>query len=556
MLAQAYNVPAFLTKLRLLVDDEKTDGLIYWDHSGNSFHIRDGNRLAKDILPTLFKHNNFSSFIRQLNMYGFRKINRADSIVGYGTDTEDMEFSHPYFQRDDDTLMSKIRRKHSSYNFSSSILNDSLRMNEPVNVNTGNRYVVSSEFSRLSEAVRQLKLRQESTDQQFNLLRSENQFLHRQISSLRNQIEQQGSLIQTLFNFISAVAADRRNTGMRLGAGKRKLALTSVPALEDSQPCVEYNIDPKSFSESGRILASNPEFRRMLFSQHQGGMGSNFPGRESPVVEVVSSPTSPPAVPQPHILAIQDVPSDSFSSEKQKDINFVSGIDGAIGPDNPLDNVDISPPKHFDVDVQSFDYPFESVGKCSPDFRLSDIEPSISFPGCGDDSLLQTEDISEPQGSLSNENEEIDVGSYVPKKRRFANRSMSSNDSPSRSPILLRSRRKKGAAPLYAHETVTSSNNSGLSRDAVESFNWNPPLDQADGPLMRDVSMNPAVEDVDEIEDENDATMNDVVNDFLLGPGDQNLFDGLFASSPLKSIGNSLGSPSPPEGPDVIPEPR
>lgn len=79
MLTQAYSVPAFLNKLRLLVDDEKTDGLIYWDHvrcnichkflqSGNSFHIRDGNRLAKDILPTLFKHNNLSSFIRQLNM--------------------------------------------------------------------------------------------------------------------------------------------------------------------------------------------------------------------------------------------------------------------------------------------------------------------------------------------------------------------------------------------------------------------------------------------------------------------------------------------------------
>lgn len=73
---------------------------------------------------------------------------------------------------------------------------------------------------------------------------------------------------------------------------------------------------------------------------------------------------------------------------------------------------------------------------------------------------------------------------------------------------------------------------------------------------MHDVSTNPAVEDADEIEDDNDATMNDVVNDFLLGPGDQHLFDGLFASSPLKSIGNSLGSPSPPDGHDVIPEPH
>ncbi|VDO87532.1 unnamed protein product [Schistosoma curassoni] len=73
------SIPAFLTKLKLLVDDEETNDLIYWDpvrlslinnfvQHGTSFHIRDGNRLAKELLPLYFKHNNLSSFIRQLNM--------------------------------------------------------------------------------------------------------------------------------------------------------------------------------------------------------------------------------------------------------------------------------------------------------------------------------------------------------------------------------------------------------------------------------------------------------------------------------------------------------
>ncbi|CAH8649928.1 unnamed protein product [Heterobilharzia americana] len=107
------SIPAFLSKLKLLVDDEETNDLIYWDPLGTSFHIRDGNRLAKELLPQYFKHNNLSSFVRQLNMYGFRKINRVDASMPTKSDTEDMEFSHPFFIRNKDSLLSKIQRKSS-----------------------------------------------------------------------------------------------------------------------------------------------------------------------------------------------------------------------------------------------------------------------------------------------------------------------------------------------------------------------------------------------------------------------------------------------------------
>ena len=89
-------ITAFLAKLWALVNDSTCDDLIAWDPSGGSFHVYDQARFAREILPRYFKHNNFASFIRQLNMYGFRKI----STIEHGSlknERDDIEFAHPRF---------------------------------------------------------------------------------------------------------------------------------------------------------------------------------------------------------------------------------------------------------------------------------------------------------------------------------------------------------------------------------------------------------------------------------------------------------------------------
>lgn len=64
----------FLTKTYQLVDDESIDHVISWNDDGSTFIVWNTMAFAKDFLPKYFKHNNFTSFLRQLNTYVINPI--------------------------------------------------------------------------------------------------------------------------------------------------------------------------------------------------------------------------------------------------------------------------------------------------------------------------------------------------------------------------------------------------------------------------------------------------------------------------------------------------
>ncbi|KAM9278725.1 heat shock factor protein 1 isoform 4-T4 [Cariama cristata] len=293
------NVPAFLTKLWTLVEDPDTDSLICWSPSGNSFHVFDQGQFAKEVLPKYFKHNNMASFVRQLNMYGFRKVVHIEQGGLVKPEKDDTEFQHPYFIRGQEHLLENIKRKVTSV---SSIKNEDIKVRQ-------------DNVTKLLTDIQVMKGKQESMDSKLIAMKHENEALWREVASLRQKHAQQQKVVNKLIQFLISLVQSNRILGV-----KRKIPLMlndsssahsmpkysrqySLEHVHGSSPYAASSpaysgsnlYSPDSSANSGPIISDVTELAQSSPSASPSG---SLDERSSPVVRIKEEPPSPTRSPQ------------------------------------------------------------------------------------------------------------------------------------------------------------------------------------------------------------------------------------------------------------------
>eukprot|EP00871_Galdieria_phlegrea_P004108 jgi/Galph1/4699/GphlegSOOS_G3355.1 len=130
------DVARFVKKLVSFVDDPTTDHIVSWNEDGTAFVIWDSNEFCLKILSRHFRHTNLSSFVRQLNQYGFRKKSQFR-----------WEFYHECFLRGRLELLNRIKRVTVSSSSVSKSSKDLLVASVPMTVDYSPSFALPFAFS-------------------------------------------------------------------------------------------------------------------------------------------------------------------------------------------------------------------------------------------------------------------------------------------------------------------------------------------------------------------------------------------------------------------------
>lgn len=180
--------PAFVMKIWSMVNDPENQEYIRWNEDGETFQVFHREEFMKSILPKYFKHNNFASFVRQLNMYGWHKVQdvTSGSMAKDEKNQEEIwQFKNPSFIRGREDLLDKIVRNKTGGQDES----------QESNVN----------FLLILSELDHIRMNQIAIIEDMRRIRKDNQILWNENYATRERHQKQTQTLDKIMKFLAAV---------------------------------------------------------------------------------------------------------------------------------------------------------------------------------------------------------------------------------------------------------------------------------------------------------------------------------------------------------------
>ncbi|KAI8371829.1 HSF-type DNA-binding-domain-containing protein [Blakeslea trispora] len=288
-----------------MLEDTSIQNLISWSEKGDLFSVSNPTSFSRFVLPQYFKHNNWQSFVRQLNMYGFHKVN--DMIHSNLTsDNQTWEFKHPHFKRGEIEDLQHIKRKSAKPS-------------------------TTSLPSRIPNYVRQQGNNDDDLygpmykhvlhiEERLQYVTKSHEVLKKETNLLRGLLKHQQDTISEFASLLSEILVDEANT--RAHHSKRELILSRLNELQTTY------INDNGSQSSSTASASSPHQQRAYITndsyqqqQQQQQQAPKYYTIEKAVLPATSS--TPPSLQQHPSSRHSHSPSQPTSSPSQRFDPFI-----------------------------------------------------------------------------------------------------------------------------------------------------------------------------------------------------------------------------------------
>uniref|UniRef100_D0VYS2-2 Isoform 2 of Heat shock factor protein 3 n=1 Tax=Mus musculus TaxID=10090 RepID=D0VYS2-2 len=202
---------------------------------GHSFQIVNEETFAREVLPKYFKHNKITSFIRQLNMYGSRKVFALQTEKTSQENKISIEFQHPLFKRGEACLLANIKRKVPTIKIEGASL-------------------YSDEFQKIVTEMQEFKDMQRKMDAKYTQMKQDYSNLYHEVTNLRKKYCAQQQLLTRVLHFILDLMSENHTV-----LKKRKRSLSFISEDSDSEWDHQYFRIPEDKKEAMEILKDGYE---------------------------------------------------------------------------------------------------------------------------------------------------------------------------------------------------------------------------------------------------------------------------------------------------------